>query len=232
MKKLVFILACAFTLSTQAQTIQGIVIDADGESLTGANIVITNKNTQTITNQNGNFLIDIGDTGKINIKISFIGYKTFKKEIFLQKNLDLGKIILEPINFKTDEIVVTATKTSREINSVPASIEYISNKDIETLAIQKIDESMKFLPGIDIDRPFGIFGKSVVGIRGIVSSEPGRQLTLIDGIPINKSDGGGTNWNRIINSDIDHIEILKGPGASIYGNNAMGGTINLITKRP
>jgi len=55
---------------------------------------------------------------------------------------------------------------------------------------------------------------------------------LVDGVPINSADGGGTNWNRLIESDIQRIEVLKGPGATIYGNNAMGGAINLVLKRP
>jgi outer membrane receptor protein involved in Fe transport len=71
-----------------------------------------------------------------------------------------------------------------------------------------------------------------VNIRGITSSEQGRVLALVDGLPINKTDGGSVNWNRISANEVDRIEVFKGPGSSVYGNNAMGGVINIITKNP
>jgi len=235
MKKVFYlILGIVLSYSSMAQSIQGIVKDANGEAQTGANVIITNINRGKITNQKGEFSFTNLQKGVYNLQVSFIGKKTYSKQIEIKVNetFDLGEILLENSNFKTDEVVVTATKSVRKLSDIPASVEYISAKDIKNLPSQKLDENLKFVPGVIVDRPFGIFGKSVVGIRGVVSSEPGRQLTLIDGVPINKSDGGGTNWNRIIGSDVEHIEVLKGPSASIYGNNAMGGTINIITKRP
>jgi iron complex outermembrane receptor protein len=130
------------------------------------------------------------------------------------------------------QVIITASKKEISINALPISMHYISSKEIESRSSIKIDESLQNIAGINVQRPFGIFGKSVVGIRGIVSSEPGRQLTLINGTPINKSDGGTVNWNRINPLTIDHIEVIKGPGSLLYGSNAMGGIINLITKKP
>jgi iron complex outermembrane recepter protein len=62
--------------------------------------------------------------------------------------------------------------------------------------------------------------------------EAGRTLILIDGVPVNKSDGGSVNWNAINPGDIEQIEVAKGPGSSLYGGNAMGGVINMITPVP
>ncbi|KAB2842134.1 MAG: TonB-dependent receptor plug domain-containing protein, partial [Melioribacteraceae bacterium] len=56
-------------------------------------------------------------------------------------------------------------------------------------------------------------------------------MALIDGLPINKSDGGTVNWNRINPEDVERVEIFKGPGSSVYGNNAMGGVVNIISKK-
>ena len=223
-----------FSYNSMAQSIQGIVTSANGEAQVGANVILTNTNNGKITNKNGKFSFTNLQKGQYNLQISFLGKKTYSNQINIsdKEDIKLGEIVLQNANFNTDEVVVTATKSVRKINDIPASVEYISATDMKNLPSQKVDENLMFLPGVTVDRPYGIFGKSVVGIRGVVSSEPGRQLTLIDGVPINKSDGGGTNWNRIINSDIEHIEVLKGPAASIYGNNSMGGTINIITKRP
>jgi len=221
-------------LGSMAQSVKGIIHDANGDALSSVNIVLPNQNRQTISNSSGYFELLNLRVGKEQLQISFIGKQIIIKQIVLIKSqvIDLGIIEMQDAQFNTDEIVVTATKTPRLLSALPVSMVYVSSKELQVLPSQKVDDNLKYSSGIIVDRPFGIFGKSVVGIRGLVSSEPGRQLTLIDGIPINKSDGGGVNWNRIINSDIEHIEVVKGPGSSIYGSNAMGGIINLISKRP
>jgi iron complex outermembrane receptor protein len=65
-------------------------------------------------------------------------------------------------------------------------------------------------------------------MRGLNSSA--RTLVMLDGVPLNKADGGGVNWNRINTESVDRIEVIKGPGSALYGGNAMGGVINVITK--
>jgi iron complex outermembrane receptor protein len=224
-------LVCYISL---AQQISGVVVGQNNEKLQSANIVLKDSKRFAFSDENGNFSIDIGKLAKGTIQISFIGYKTFEKEFQISnhQNIDLGEVILEEVRFESDEVSIVATRKSNTIGSIPADVSVINNKQMQRIASDKIDQNLKFNSGVYLDRPFGIFGKSVVGIRSIVSNSPGRQLTLIDGIPINKSDGGGTNWNRIIESDFERIEVLKGPGAAIFGNNAMGGIINLVHKKP
>lgn len=235
MKKTIILLCGTLAfLGSVAQSIRGIVKDADENTLSYVNVVLLEKNQSTITNNKGLFKFTNLKDGIYHLQISFVGMVTIEKLTLINDgvSVDLGEIIMLNASFKTQEVVVTATKTPRLLNSIPATIEYISQLEINVIPSQKIDEKLKYTAGVLVDRPFGIFGKSAISMRGVVSSEPGRQLTLVDGVPINKSDGGGVNWNRIINSDIEHIEITKGPSSSIYGSNAMGGTINLITKRP
>jgi len=218
-----------------AQHIIGYVFDEQGHSLQGANIICSNSDFYTVSRDDGSFKLEINSIKDDSIKLSFsfIGYRTINKIIANSiQNYDIGRIVLKLSTYVTDAVSVVATRNSRNTMSVPADITVVNSRQMKLIASDKIDQNLKFVSGITIDRPFGIFGKSVVGIRSIVSSSPGRQLTLLDGVPINKSDGGGTNWNRIIESDIQQIEVLKGPGAAVYGNNAMGGIINLIPKRP
>ncbi|MBN2522883.1 MAG: TonB-dependent receptor [Bacteroidales bacterium] len=132
-----------------------------------------------------------------------------------------------------DEVVVTATKTIRKLKEVPARISIIRSDIIASTPAMQIDNILRFTPGINVNRSTGIYTqRPMVALRGLSGDEQSRTLVLMNGVPINTSDEGGVNWNRINQFDIDRIEVFKGPGSSLYGNNAMGGVINLITKNP
>lgn len=132
-----------------------------------------------------------------------------------------------------DEVVVTATKTMRNPREVPASIAVIRSRDIELTSLMQTDDILRFVPGINVNRTTGIYSqRPMITLRGLSGDEQSRTLVLINGVPVNTSDEGGVNWNRINQFDIDRIEIFKGPGSSLYGNNAMGGVINIITRKP
>ena len=134
-----------------------------------------------------------------------------------------------PIN----EVVITATKTPRSLKEVPARISLINSSTIEATPSQQLDDILRYVPGITVNRSSGIYTqRPMVTLRGLSGDEQSRTLVLMNGVPINTSDEGGVNWNRINPYDIERIEVFKGPGSSLYGNNAMGGVINLITKKP
>jgi iron complex outermembrane recepter protein len=132
-----------------------------------------------------------------------------------------------------DEVVVTATKTENTVRDVPARINLLTGYQVKALPVQYTDEYLQYLPGVYVSRPFGIFSsKSTVTMRGLDGKEQGRVLVLLDGVPVNKADGGSVNWNLITSGEIERIEVVKGPGSSIYGGNAMGGSVNILTKKP
>ena len=132
-----------------------------------------------------------------------------------------------------DEIVVTATKTTRNLTEIPARISVIGSGIINVSPAQQLDDILRFTPGVNVNRGSGIYSmRPTVTLRGLSGNEQSRTLVLMNGVPINTSDEGGVNWNRINQMDVERIEVFKGPGSSLYGNNAMGGVVNIITKVP
>ncbi len=132
------------------------------------------------------------------------------------------------------EVVVTATRTEKPMEDVPGRVEVLTSEDVQNFAISgmKVDEVLNLLSGINVIRPQGVMTLvPTTTLRGL-SNEQARTLVLLDGVPINKADTGNVNFNRINLHEIERIEIFKGPASSLYGNNAMGGVINIITKRP
>jgi iron complex outermembrane receptor protein len=135
--------------------------------------------------------------------------------------------------YDLDEIVVTATKTENVVRDVPVRINVLNSFQVKALPVQYTDEYLQYLPSVNVSRPFGIFSsKSTVTMRGLDGKEQGRVLVLVDGVPVNKADGGSVNWNLVSNGDVERIEVVKGPGSSIYGGNAMGGSVNILTRKP
>ena len=129
------------------------------------------------------------------------------------------------------EFFVTATRTQHKTDDIPVRLSSISSKEVNIMPVITADAMLELVPGANIDRSNGIFSKNAsITMRGLNGSP--RTLVLLDGIPLNKADGGGLNWNRIIPEFINRIEVSKGPTSSVYGSNAMGGVINIITNRP
>jgi iron complex outermembrane receptor protein len=172
--------------------------------------------------------------GKTEIMVTNLGYKTTKITIELTENQNESVIIeLEEDTQSLDEIVISATRTENRISKIPGRVEVITPEKLQLTGYQSIDEILTLLPGVQTARSFGLFShKSTVSMRGVSGKEQARVLVLVDGIPVNKSDGGSVNWNLISTGEIERIEVVKGPGSALYGGNAMGGIINVVSKRP
>ena len=144
---------------------------------------------------------------------------------------DGGDTIRKAWSTDLPEFFVTATRTQHKTEDIPVRLASIGSSEINVMPSITADAMLELVPGMNIDRSNGIFSKNAsITMRGLNGTP--RTLVLLDGIPLNKADGGGLNWNRIIPEFINRIEVSKGPTSSVYGSNAMGGVINIITERP
>ena len=215
--------------------ISGIVTTINNERpLSNCNVYIEGTNIGVVSNENGYFNISTELEGKYELRVSHIGYHLYKKSIDIKNDMNNNyTIVLQPTILDGDLITVTATKSERRLQEIPGRLEVITQKYLSKLPLQKLDDVLQYVSGLNVHRTSGIFEiRPIVSLRGVSGDEAGRTLILVDGIPVNKSDTGEANWNRIDVNNIDQVEISKGAGSSLYGNNAMGGIINIITKRP
>ncbi len=216
-------------------SISGLVLDAEtGKPLNSAHITFDVNKKGFTSNVSGKFMISDFPAGTYKLKTSFIGYEKLQKQITLKNNENKYiELKLTPAIYASDEVVITATRNESRIDQIPGNIQVISRTEIQQLPSQKIDEIIQYATGVNVLRSSGIYSmRPVVTLRGLSGDEQGRTLILLDGVPLNKGDTGGVNWNRIDKNSIERIEIFRGPGSSLYGNNAMGGVINIITRNP
>lgn len=130
---------------------------------------------------------------------------------------------LDPIN----PIIVTATRTPKSGNDVLADYTYISREEIENSGQSSLPDLLQQQRGIQISSTGGAGNTSSVYVRG---ASNGQSLVLVDGVKVDSATGGAI-WNAIPLSLIDHIEIIYGPQSTFYGSDAMGGVIQIFTKK-
>jgi iron complex outermembrane receptor protein len=132
-----------------------------------------------------------------------------------------------------EKIVVTATRTERNPDDVPASITIITKKDIEKQNIQTVDEALaQVVDTFDFRQRGWQDSQPSVNLRGFPADNQKRTLILLDGQNIATAYYNGVVWNSIPVQNIERIEVIRGPFSALYGGNAMGGVINIITTTP
>lgn len=133
--------------------------------------------------------------------------------------------------FSLDTMVVTATRTAMTVKETPSTVEIVDSKKLEQTQAKTLHDALKGALGVNVFNDFQ--GRSNVSIRG---SESRHVLIMVDG----KRLGGEAAYNsanawdvdRIRMEDVERVEIIRGPAGALYGSDAMGGVINVITKTP
>ncbi|WP_348223748.1 TonB-dependent receptor [Capsulimonas sp.] len=131
-----------------------------------------------------------------------------------------------------DVMIVTASKTAQHISDSPAAVTVITAEQIQQSGATTIAELMRSVPGADVMEPNK--SQANIAIRGFNNVYSNKILVMIDGRSINEDIEGNVFWNTepLLLSRIARIEVVRGPGSVLYGADAFGGVINIITKTP
>ena len=131
-----------------------------------------------------------------------------------------------------EEVVVTAARAEQSIEKVPANVTVINAKDIKNSNAKNVVDLLRSEEGIVVRDLLGNGKRSEVDLRGFGETGPYNTLVLVDGRRVNEIDLSGVDWTQIPLDNVERIEILRGTGTVLYGDNAIGGVINIITKLP
>jgi len=216
-------LLTSFAVNAQQNKISGTIKDDKNQTIANVTVQILNTNLSTLSKANGDFEIINVATGKLTLRFSAIGYATSIKTTNNNQNLN---IVLAETNSKLDEVTVSAQKTEENVQHVPASITTFSGAKISDYRIQNTRDLASLVPNLYSSNPGD--GRNVTSIRGIgTTSYDPAIATYIDGV---NQFGLDTYISSLF--DVERIEVLRGPQGTLYGRNAMGGVINIITKQP
>jgi iron complex outermembrane recepter protein len=223
----VFMMMSVSALSQNAVTISGNVTDEKSNGIANATISILNSNQAAISSNNGHYEIKNISPGKYTIAVSCIGYATIQKDIQVEKAA-ANSFSFQIPNAVTQlgAVLVTAEKKEEDLHNIPASITALSSKNIDEYRLWNNRDITAIVPNLYAGNPGD--GRNVISIRGITSSSYDPAVTTyIDGVNQFTLD---TYIPQLF--DVERIEVLRGPQGTLYGRNAMGGVINIITKQP
>lgn len=228
-------------MAFQQQSVSGTVSDAQGV-LPGVTITLKNSTTQTITDQNGNFLINakIGDV----LVFDYIGYLSHEVLVIDQTQID---VVLEPDATLLDEVEINAGYYTVKDRERTGSIARVTAKDIEKQPVSNPLAAMQGrMAGVSVTQETGTPGGGfTINIRGVNSlrANGNKPLYIIDGVPYSSESTGtyltsfalpgeGNPLNSINPTDIESIEVLKDADATaIYGSRGANGVVLITTKK-
>ncbi|MGR4864048.1 TonB-dependent receptor plug domain-containing protein [Caulobacter sp. LARHSG274] len=132
---------------------------------------------------------------------------------------------------EVDQIVITAGRTADKLSEVPVAMTIITAETLRQRQVVVVSDILSRTPGVSVTRNGGVGGSTQVRIRGAESEQT---AVLIDGVKLNdpSSTGGGYNFATLLAGDVSRIEVLRGPQSTLWGSQAIGGVVSMITKTP
>jgi len=214
------------SVAVQSQNITGKITDNKSQPVVGAFIHLLNTNTGTLTDAQGNYGFQHLTAGKYIVSVSAVGYAGVNEEALVSTSGTVLNIQLNDASVQLDEVVVTAQKKEEVLQNIPLSTTAISAKQVEEYRLWNSKDLTAIAPNLNSNNSGD--DRNVTSIRGIVTTSYDPAVaTYIDGVNQFTLD----TYIAALN-DIERIEILRGPQGTLYGRNAMGGVINIITKKP
>ncbi|MGI8668411.1 MAG: TonB-dependent receptor plug domain-containing protein [Aridibacter sp.] len=233
-----FILTCFYQAFSQETILQGVVSDANGLPISAAEIKIFKDEAEISvcrSDVEGRFACRVNEGKKFSITIRADGFSILQQTFAnIQEFKQNFTFILSPASLR-ENVTVTANRTETLLDETPQSINTLSKKDLETTASPAIDDALRQTVGFSLFRRSNSRNANPTtqgtSLRGINASGASRSLVLFDSIPLNDAFGGWIYWSRVPNIAVERIEVLRGGSSSLYGSDALGGTINIIPRK-
>lgn len=224
-KLLLFNLLIASSL--YAQTLQGTIKNQTSEGIAGASVTVLNSSQRTVADKEGRFSLNL-KTGTYQVQFSAIGFATQIQQVELTNKTITVNITLLDNTQTLGEVVVTADKVEANLQKTPLAVTSLNAKQLEEYRVWTINDLTALAPSTFTVEHGNSTGSSFLNIRGSMGfSNDQAVATYVDGVYQFDYFSAPLNF-----SNIERVEILRGPQGTLYGRNAFGGVLNVIAKRP
>lgn len=207
-----------------------VIVKGTEEGIPFATVMILGTNRGAVSNEEGQFEFRKLAAGKYTLRVQVMGYKTQEKTITVSAEAtSVVHFQMEEVSFTTDEVVVSANRNEVSRKAAPVVVNVMSAKLFETVNSTDLAKSLNFQSGLRVENNCQNCGFPQVRINGLEG--PYSQI-LINSRPIISALSGVYGLEQIPVNMIERVEVVRGGGSALFGANAVGGTINIITKDP
>lgn len=215
----------------EGNAITGHVIEKGTENnLPYATILIVETGQGTVSDENGEFKFKKIPTGKYTLKVQLLGYETQMKNVTVSKDFTVDvHFLMSDESIMTDEVVVSANRNETSRKVAPVVVNVMNAKLFESVNSTDLAKSLNYQSGLRVENNCQNCGFPQVRINGLEG--PYSQI-LINSRPVVSALSGVYGLEQIPVNMIERVEVVRGGGSALFGANAVGGTINIITKDP
>jgi len=224
-----FLILCGAGVKAQERSLKG-KVSAAGLALQGVNIMIQGTDLKTTTDSSGLYLISGVPAGPVRVQATAVGYRKVVRSLTMAEGTE-QEMDFDFSNFQNDlnEVVVTGTLKEVKRMESPVPVEVYTPAFFRKNPTPSIFDALQNVNGVRPQLNCNICNTGDIHINGL---EGPYTMVMIDGMPIVSSLSTVYGLSGIPNSLVEQIEIVKGPASSLYGSEAVGGLINIITKKP
>lgn len=221
-------LTLLFPLASWGQEVTGVVLDSESP-IPSALVSIEESGVEVLTDQNGKFTIK-GIEGKNTLKVQSLGMLTYLNVITLKSNQSkIFSITLKTDFLNLEQVVVTGTRTETKKSDLPVALTVLSRSKFAETGSNNLSEGLCFQPGLRTEVDCQTCNYSQLRMNGLGGAY---SQILFDSKPLFSSMAGLYGLEQLPESMIEQVEVVRGAGSVLYGANAIGGTVNIITRKP
>ena len=210
------------------QRIEGRVQTESGAPLGGVTITLLNTNQGTVTAANGTFVLSKLANGQYTLSISSVGYATQTRLLTIPGPATLESITLAENDNQLGEVIVTSEKIETDVQRTPLAVSVLTARQLRDYRVWSFNDMSALAPSLLITEHGNSTASLFINIRGVMGLHSQTAVaTYIDGVYQFETFSVPLQFNNV-----ERIEVLRGPQGTLYGRNAFGGAINIVTKKP
>lgn len=226
---------CATQALAQTSLVVGIVVDERGEPVAGARVSSGGDTLLAVTGADGEFSFETEGVTEATLRVSAEGFAAASVAWRAEMLGRPVRVVLAPAPLD-ERVTVTATRTETRLGETAASVAVLPRDALEATAAARLDDALRQVAGFQLFRRAGSRTANPttqgVSLRGTGASGASRAAVLADGVPLNDPFGGWVYWGRVPRESVAAVEVLRGGASHLYGGGALGGAVQILTRRP
>lgn len=217
------------TLRSGVTPVTGRVVDPAGRPVPGATVILSGDGLplrSVVTDGSGGFALDLPDSGRYEVRVAVTGFRSEVISLEDGSARELGDVRLS-LSALGESVVVSASQVEIPLSQAVSSVTVITGAELQARQVHSLADALRTVPGLTVAATGG--GGAVTGVfpRG---GESNFTLVFVDDVPVN-AFGGEFDFAHLTTGNVERIEVVRGPQSALFGSNAIGAVVRVITRR-